>query len=434
MAEELKDKAIEIRSEEVNDILGRTPAWILRRGVVLLSVILVVLLAGSWFFKYPDIISAPVVITSQNPPSPLIAHTTGKIMAIYVKDRQSVRAGEYLAVLENAADLQSVLQLKTELSKGDIPPSDNLISTTSTTSHQINNLGDLQQLYIAWCTSISDYKRFIQLDYAGKQVKSIKEQIGLTHKYIEKLASQNALQAHNLKISNKQYHRDSLLFQQKVTSPSEFDEAEVKLLNGKSAYKNSEITLSNTQIQLTQLEQQMLEIQLKEEEDRKRMLALISSNAQALRNQLQTWELAYTLKSPVTGKVVLANFWSTNQQVKAGDQVMTIIPDEASVPVGKITLPMQGAGKVKPGQKVNIKLTNYPYLEYGMVRGVVTRLSGVPNQNNYLVEVSLPSGLKTNYKKQLHFDQEMTGTAEIITEDMRLLQSFFNPLRSLVKQ
>jgi len=84
---------------------------------------------------------------------------------------------------------------------------------------------------------------------------------------------------------------------------------------------------------------------------------------------------------------------------------MTIIPDEASVPVGKITLPMQGAGKVKPGQKVNIKLTNYPYLEYGMVRGVVTRLSGVPNQNNYLVEVSLPSGLKTNYKKQLHFDQ-----------------------------
>lgn len=431
MAEELKDKAIEIRSEEVNDILGRTPTWILRRGIMLLTFIIAVLLIGSWLFKYPDVISAPVIITSQNPPSPLIAHTTGKIMAIYVKDRQQVKAGQYLAVLENAADLQSVLQLKKQLSKGDILTGESLFPNASSASRQINNLGDLQQLYIAWCTSITDYKRFVQLDYAGKQVKSIKEQIGLTHKYVEKLASQTSLQAHNLKISGKQYHRDSLLYQQKVTTPAEFDEAEIKLLNGKSAYKNSEITLSNTQIQLIQLEQQMLEIQLKEEEDRKRMLSTISSNAQALRNQLQTWELAYTLKSPVTGKVVLTNYWSINQQVKAGDQVMTIIPDGVSVPVGKITLPMQGAGKVKAGQKVNIKLANYPYLEYGMVRGIVIRLSEVTNQNNYLVEVSLPAGLKTNYNKRLHFDQEMTGTAEIITEDMRLLQ---RTLSSLMNQ
>ena len=164
------------------------------------------------------------------------------------------------------------------------------------------------------------------------------------------------------------------------------------------------------------------------------MLDAMNANAQALRNQLQTWEMAYTLKSPVSGKVVLGSYWSTNQQVKAGDQVMTIIPDEVSIPVGKITLPMEGAGKVKTGQKVNIKLTNYPYLEYGMVRGVVSRLSEVPNQNNYMVVVSLPAGLNTNYKKQLHFDQEMTGTAEIITEDMRLLERTLSPLRSLINQ
>jgi len=289
-------------------------------------------------------------------------------------------------------------------------------------------------LYIVWCTSMSDYKRFIQQDYAGKKVKSIREQIELTHIYIEKLVNQTALQANNLNISKKQYRRDSILFQQKVSTPVEFEEAEIKLLNGKSAYKNSEITLSNMQIQLSQLDQQILEVQLKDEEDRKRMLSTISSNAQALRNQLQTWEMTYALKSPVKGKVVLANFWSVNQQVKAGDQVMTIIPDEASVPVGRISLPLQGAGKVKPGQKVNIKLTNYPYQEYGMVKGIVNRLSAVPNKENYLVEVSLPMGLKTNYNKQLHFDQEMTGTGDIITEDMRLFERFFNPIRSSVNK
>jgi len=427
MAEELKERAIEIRSEEVNDILGKTPVWILRRGIVLLSIILAVLLAGSWIFKYPDIISASIIITSQNPPSALIAHTSGKIMAIYVKDEQSVQAGQYLAVLENAADLKNVVQLKVLLENGD------MLSNVSTLP-QITNLGDLQQLYIVWCTSMNDYKRFIKQDYAGKKVKSIKEQIELTHMYIEKLVSQTALQANNLSISKKQYRRDSILFQQKVSTPVEFEEAEVKLLNGKSAYKNSEITLSNMQIQLSQLDQQILEVQLKDEEDRKRMLSTISSNAQSLRNQLQTWEMSYAMKSPVKGKVVLANFWSVNQQVKAGDQVMTIIPDEASVPVGRISLPLQGAGKVKPGQKVNIKLANYPYLEYGMVKGIINRLSAIPNKENYLVEVILPKGLKTNYNKQLHFDQEMTGTVDIITEDMRLFERFFNPIRSLVNK
>jgi multidrug resistance efflux pump len=426
MSEELKEKAIEIRSEEVNDILGKTPVWILRRGVVLLSVIIAALLTGSWLFKYPDVITAPIIITSQNPPSPLIARTSGKIMAIYVKDQQRIKAGQYLAVLENAADLQSVLQLKALLLKGD--------RANTPTSLQIMNLGDLQQLYIAWCTSISDYNRYVQLDYAGKNVKSINEQIKFTHDYISKLESQNVLQAQDLKISGRQYRRDSLLYQQKVTSMADLENSEIKLLGAKSSYKNAEITLSNTSIQLTQLDQQILEIRLKEEEDKKRMLNAINVNAQALRNQLQTWEMAYTLKSPVSGKVVLGSYWSTNQQVKAGDQVMTIIPDEVSIPVGKITLPMEGAGKVKTGQKVNIKLTNYPYLEYGMVRGVVSRLSEVPNQNNYMVVVSLPSGLNTNYKKQLHFDQEMTGSAEIITEDMRLLERTLSPLRSLIKQ
>jgi len=425
MSEELKEKAIEIRSEEVNEILGRTPVWILRKGIILLSLIIVAILTGSWLFKYPDIIAAPIIITSQNPPSPLIAHTSGKIMAIYVKDQQKVKSGQYLAVLENTADLQSVLQLKALLMKGD---------ELSNFSKQISNLGELQQLYNTWTISISDYKRYVQLDYAGKNVKSIRKQINFTHEYIAKLESQNILQAQDLKISGRQYRRDSMLFQQKVTPLAELENSELKLLNAKSAYKNAEITLSNTSIQMTQLEQQILEIQLKEEEDKKRMLDVINSNSQALRNQLQTWEMNYTLKSSVSGKVILGNYWSTNQQVKAGDQVMTIIPDEASIPIGKITLPMQGAGKVKAGQKVNIKLTNYPYLEYGMVRGIVSRLSEVPNQSNYMVEVNLPSGLNTNYKKKLHFDQEMTGTAEIITEDMRLLERTLSPLHSLINQ
>ena len=58
----------------------------------------------------------------------------------------------------------------------------------------------------------------------------------------------------------------------------------------------------------------------------------------------------------------------------------------------------------------------------------------VPDEKNYLAEVAFPNGLVTNYGKKLPLLPEMTGTAEIITEDMRLIQRFFNPIKSLIKR
>lgn len=145
-------------------------------------------------------------------------------------------------------------------------------------------------------------------------------------------------------------------------------------------------------------------------------------------------ELASVLKSRVDGIVSVGKYWSINQNVKAGDQVLNIIPQFTDKPVGKITLPMAGAGKVKVGQLVNIKLTNYPYIEYGMLHGTIRTISAVPDQGNYYVEIELKKGLITNYNKMLPFAQEMTGNAEIITDDMRLLERLIGPVYSLVKE
>lgn len=119
--------------------------------------------------------------------------------------------------------------------------------------------------------------------------------------------------------------------------------------------------------------------------------------------------------------------------MQAGDVVMTVVPG-ASQLLGKVRLPVQGAGKVTAGQKVNIKFANYPYREYGMVTGIVERISLVPSDNFYIVDVSLPEGLRTSDGKTLAFTQEMQGIAEIITEDRRLLERFLQPIQALIKQ
>ena len=92
------------------------------------------------------------------------------------------------------------------------------------------------------------------------------------------------------------------------------------------------------------------------------------------------------------------------------------------------------SGKVIPGEKVLIKLDNYRYQEYGIVEGKVQNISLAPDEKgNYYVNVILPKGLKTSYNKKLPLDKELKGNAEIVTEDLRLIERFFYQIRKLLK-
>ena len=43
---------------------GQIPAWIVRWGITLLFLVVVALLVGSCFFKYPDVITADMTLIS----------------------------------------------------------------------------------------------------------------------------------------------------------------------------------------------------------------------------------------------------------------------------------------------------------------------------------------------------------------------------------
>jgi len=140
------------------------------------------------------------------------------------------------------------------------------------------------------------------------------------------------------------------------------------------------------------------------------------------------------LKSPIEGKVSFNKFWNKNQNVKSGDQVFTVIPNDSTRLIARMELGIIGAGKVKVGQRVNIKLDNYPYMEYGMLEGKIRTISKVPENQKYSLEVDFPNGMITNYDIQLKFSHKIEGSAEIITEDYRLLERFFNPIKALLKK
>ena len=73
MENERKD--IELRSEEVQEVMGQIPAWIVRWGITLLFLVVVALLVGSCFFKYPDVITADMTLTGQHPATAVVTRS-----------------------------------------------------------------------------------------------------------------------------------------------------------------------------------------------------------------------------------------------------------------------------------------------------------------------------------------------------------------------
>ncbi|MBI5540708.1 MAG: HlyD family efflux transporter periplasmic adaptor subunit [Bacteroidia bacterium] len=425
---ELEEKMIELRSEEVQEILGRPPRWILRWGIILLFSVVLLLFVGSWFYKYPDVIVSDISVTTENIPATMVAKSSGKIIKLFVKDKQIVQQNQILAAIENPASYHDVIKLDSLLQIFN-PKSSTLVQTNSFDDLL---LGDIQVSYINYIKSCNDYNNFIQLNLLNKKIEFLKQQIEIQNRYYNRLNIQSELQKEDLIIAKSEFKRDSSLYSEKVTSEAEFSKSKSAFIQRKQTYESAKTNLLNVKLQISQLGQQIVELQLQVQEQSKQYTQAIEQSYNTLLNSVKQWKQQYLLISPINGRVAFTTVRNENQNITAGDKVFTVIPEVESRMVGRIIMPMQGSGKVKTGQKVNIKFYNFPYMEFGMVIGKVKSISLISEESNYVVEVDFPNGLKTNYGKNLIFSQEMKGSAEIITEDIRLIERFFNPLRSLI--
>jgi multidrug efflux pump subunit AcrA (membrane-fusion protein) len=105
-----KDPDIELRQEEIQEIIGVIPPWIIRWGSIVLFIVLLGLIWASIWFKYPDRIACNLILTSINPPVLLNARQTGRIELLAIADSSMVKKGQLLAVLESSAKFIDILR------------------------------------------------------------------------------------------------------------------------------------------------------------------------------------------------------------------------------------------------------------------------------------------------------------------------------------
>lgn len=431
MLEDKKHKEIELRSEEVQEVMNKISPWILRSGITVLCCIVVVLLIGSYLFKYPDALTAEITLSTEAPPAYVLARATGRIESLFVKNGQSVVCCENLGVIENTASTEDVLTMKraleTWLAEGGLPASGKAFLVDK---HW--RLGELQSSYAPFVKALKDYTRFIQQNYYQQKLASGAEQLRQQIEYARLARNQYELVVKEHILSHRMYERDSILYRGNAMIAAEFEESGSRYLQKLQSKESSRMALTQVDIQIAQGKELLLELRRQAQNESQQYELVLQNSAEQLMAQLSGWEKQYLLKSPISGKVTLMSVWSSNQNVVAGETVLVVAPEMETPPVGKAFLPLQGSGKVKVGQSVNIRLNNYPDQEFGYVRGQVSSISPVPTADGmYVVEISLSQGMQTNYGEALPLIREMKGTADVITADMRLLERLFMPLRKI---
>lgn len=421
---------INLRSEEVQEILSHVPHWIIRWGITLILAVIMILLMASWFIKYPDTVAARVVFTTEIPPVHLMARTSGRI-ALLVTDKQAVKKDELLGVIENPASTEDILKLDREIENIRKVVYRHPIAPDMLSLDETLDVGTLQSSYLAFVSVIDDFKRFSSISFYKSQREALEKRVLYYEQLNAGLKKQLELLTEEIAISRGIYIDDSVLYEQGAGTKPEMNRSKSAYLQNKRNKENLESSIIQNTIQMAQLRAQINELLLTEEQETSQLQAAAVSAYERLESELQAWKQTYLLISPIDGKVGFSKFWSDNQFVQAGEEVVTVVPDSRDI-IGTVAMPVQGSGKVKNGQKVNIQIDNYPSNEYGMVTGRVESISLVPRDNLYTIRISLPAGLTSTYKKELVFKQEMQGTAQIITEDKRLIERVFNQLRNII--
>jgi multidrug resistance efflux pump len=413
------------RSDFSKEVLEKTPSWLVSWGSTIFFAFILILLLLSWFIRYPDIIVSQAEITSKNPPINLVTKATGKLKELYVQDGNLVEAGKLLAVIDNPAVTGDVLKL---------------MSLTESPLDSLNQflpddlvLGELQPYYSELRELLSAYRVFThrnpQLNFIQQNDSTIYQLVRAEHTY----TTLRDLAKKEYDLKHLSYQRNKELFSSEAISKAELERSESELLQAHISYLRYNTDITNIAQNKRVILKESSSLILDRDKENIRYRTNISNSVRNLRAKLDEWADRFFVIAPVSGRISFFDIWKQNQYISRDRILFSIHPEANSRYFGRLKMPVLNSGKVRVGQKVNIKLKNYPFEEFGILTGKVKSVTSVVNEDYYYAEVTLDNGLHTSYNKQVK-PQNLVGEAEIITDDLRLLERLTHTLIKSVKQ
>ena len=431
MMDDANDKTeINERSEEVQAIIDRMPTYWVKWFALGITCLMGIIFALGFLIKYPDTVDGEISITGTQAPVRLVANYNGR-MILLANNKQELQEGDVIAYITNGADYRHVLRVDSLLqniyaqTQAEYPLPDSIM------------LGEISSAYSSFYLAYMQYRRIMESDIYASMRHNLEQKIAVDKEVMNHLNLEISLKERIAKDATVRLKKDSLLYAANGISQKEYEERRNNCLTMEEALLSMRSTYLTKQSDTNQSKMEIQRITLEETENKEKALAELAAQRNALTNAIGIWKERYLASSPISGELEYLGFWRDNSFVQAGQELFTVIPNRNDV-TGEVMIPSFGAGKVKPGQVANIKMNNYPYEEYGMLKGTVQSLSRLTNKletangtiDAYLVSITFPEGLVTNSGKTLPLDFEAKGSVEIITRPKRLIERLFDNLKS----
>ncbi len=148
---------------------------------------------------------------------------------------------------------------------------------------------------------------------------------------------------------------------------------------------------------------------------------------------------AYTVRAPISGKVVSINSGSVGRTIEAGQALLSILP-ENSILEAELFVPSRAAGFIEVGMEVRLLYDAFPYQRFGSYQAVITQVTEtilapselmIPldiKEPVYRVKAELASDDILIKDKAIKLQNGMTLQANIILERQSFLEWLLSPL------
>ncbi len=411
-------------SEEVHDILTEIPGWTIKWGISVIFFVVMVLIALSWFFKYPDVVVSRVTLTSTQPPIGVVANMSGP-MEMFKRENDFVKKGDIIGLIKSSASYEDIVLLKKNLN---IMPE----------LYDLNEnwqLGEIQPYFNELIINLKKKKNTAAL---GTQTidrkKLISQQILEYNKILKQTKRKISLYQKDYEYARKLLRsRYMPLYEKDIISREEYEGYAFEATEQYKKIEGSKVEINEIQNRILSLKKEKQGLDFDQTNQSTETTNQLDNAYTQLKGRLSIWEQKYLLKSPITGSLTYLDFAKDNMFLEKDKEVAMIVPSGGGIVYGEMFLPQENLGKVEIGQMVHLELDHYQKREFGILEGEVKSIAPISQKNGYKAIVELPKNLKTGANKTLEFNHGMEGNARVITQDIRLIHRLFYQIREALK-
>lgn len=414
-------------SPELRDIIEQPQSKIGRFVFFFLFLFIALLVLFGFIIKSPDIVIAEAKISSVRPPIVLKPKRMGRIHILTDTIPTQAASGQYLAVIDNAADWSDVQTLRRVMDEG--RPLDFNLDSFSDNALQ---LGELSTLYYSLKNALIRYKHIIREDNEYfRRIALYSQRLDFDLKELTTIKSSYSNSLQQFEIKEKQHKEDSLLFVQNAITESQYEESCLSFLNAQKLLIAGRGEITSKERSINENGRQIESLKQEYSESLDNIITELEARYRELMAQISVWEDEYVIQAPSQCLIEWAGIIADYDYVEIGEPIFNCVFSD-NYPYAVAILPGQMSGKVKEGQVVNLKLDSYPYTEYGIIKGKVDRLSRNSVGKGYLLYISLPNGLVSTVGQSLAFAETVYAQAEIITEDRRLITRIYHQIYRII--